>query len=209
MSSSPLKGKRKAEAEPDTNQEQRQRNVDAPEDYSAGKRLKVDHNQGRTLSLAHLHGLLGVISFSFQECRTSGYLQKVGGCVDEWIHLLTLIGNSSRMFQHVSADPQWHSEAHNYDFIPFSFRYPERPEGFLLHDGTFEYMGREAFQKVHEKISLLKLGDGLTRLSIEGTMEYGKSHILAAFTYMLYRQGKRVVFLSLTAGQCCGILSPI
>jgi len=30
-------------------------------------------------------------------------------------------------------------------------------------------------------------------------MGYGKSHILAAFTCMLYRQGKRVVFLSLTA----------
>lgn len=100
------------------------------------------------------------------------------------------------MFQHVSADPQWYSDPNNYHSIPFPFMYHERPiERFSLHDDTFEYMGREAFQRVDKQVSSLKLGDGYTRLYIEGTMGYGKSHILAALACMLYRQGKRVVFI--------------
>lgn len=55
-------------------------------------------------------------------------------------------------------------------------------------------MGREEFKKAYNYVSSLKL-DGLSNLYIHGTMGYGKSYILAALACLLYRQGKRVVFI--------------
>ena len=56
-------------------------------------------------------------------------------------------------------------------------------------------MGREEFRRVHTTVSSLKIGGGGTRLYMQGTMGFGKSHILAALTCLLYRQGKVVVFI--------------
>ena len=99
------------------------------------------------------------------------------------------------MFQHLSDDPQWYSNPKNCHSIPFPFSFFEPPERFSIQDGKFEYMGREEFQRVHKTVSSLKAGGGGTRLYIQGTMGYGKSHILAALACLLYRQGKVVVFI--------------
>ena len=99
------------------------------------------------------------------------------------------------MFQHLSDDPQWYSNPENCYCIPFPFSFSEPPERFSVQDGKFEYMGREAFRGVHNTVSSLKTGGGGTRLYIQGTMGYGKSHILAALACLLYRQGKLVVFI--------------
>jgi len=100
-----------------------------------------------------------------------------------------------KMFQHLSDDPQWYSNPQNCDTIPFPFSFSEPPERFSIQDGKFEYMGREEFERVHKIVSSLKTGGGGTRLHIQGTMGYGKSHILAALACLLYRQGKVVVFI--------------
>jgi hypothetical protein len=99
------------------------------------------------------------------------------------------------MFQHLSDDPEWYSNPQNCHFIPFPFSFSEPPERFSVQDGKFEYMGREQFQGVHKTVSSLKTGGGGTRLYIQGTMGFGKSHILAALACLLYRQGKVVVFI--------------
>ena len=101
----------------------------------------------------------------------------------------------NNMFQHVSADPQWYSNPQNCHSIPFPFSFSEPPERFSVQDGKFEYMGREMFREVHKTVSSLKPGGGGTRLYIQGTMGFGKSHILAALACLLYRQGNVVVFI--------------
>jgi len=55
-------------------------------------------------------------------------------------------------------------------------------------------MSREAFEEAYGYVPSLRL-DGLSSLYIYGTMGYGKSYILAALACLLYRQGKRVVFI--------------
>jgi len=98
------------------------------------------------------------------------------------------------MLQHVSDDPQWYSNPQNCHSIPFPFSFSESPERFSVQDGKFEYMGRTSFRQVHDKVSLLKRGGG-TRLYIQGSTGFGKSHILAALACLLYRQSKIVVFI--------------
>jgi len=94
----------------------------------------------------------------------------------------------------VQSDPDWYSKPCNCDWLPFPFNYPRIPERFSLKNDHFEYMGREKFQEAYNKVSSLTL-TGLSSLYIYGTMGYGKSYILAALTCLLYRQGKRVVFI--------------
>jgi len=97
--------------------------------------------------------------------------------------------------QNVENDPVWYSNPQNYSLIPFPFVYPNIPERFSLKNGFFQYMGREVFQKVYDDVRLLRLGSEYTKLYIHGTMGYGKSYILAALACLLYREGKRVVFI--------------
>jgi hypothetical protein len=118
--------------------------------------------------------------------------------VDELTHSCTWeIGTLERYHEilfGVQSVPDWYSQPRNCNWLPFPFTYPKIPERFLLKKGHFEYMGRERFQEVYDKVSSLTL-TGLSSLYIYGTMGYGKSYILAALTCLLYRQGKRVVFI--------------
>ena len=56
-------------------------------------------------------------------------------------------------------------------------------------------MGREPFSELLANVLKLKVYVGYSQLYIQGTMGYGKSHILAALACLLTRLGKRVVYL--------------
>jgi hypothetical protein len=56
-------------------------------------------------------------------------------------------------------------------------------------------MGRVSFTEVWNKVTKLKVRGGYTRLYIQGTTGYGKSHILAVLAGLLSRFGKRAVYL--------------
>jgi hypothetical protein len=59
----------------------------------------------------------------------------------------------------------------------------------------FEFMGRESFSELWERVGSMQLGRGFSQLFIHGSMGYGKSHILAALACFLSCIGKRTVYL--------------
>lgn len=65
---------------------------------------------------------------------------------------------------------------------------------FSIKQGTFQYMPREKFEALAKEIGNLSR-TAYRKLFVYGTIGYGKSHILAAMTCFLIRQGKRVVYL--------------
>ncbi|RUS12847.1 hypothetical protein BC937DRAFT_86882, partial [Endogone sp. FLAS-F59071] len=80
--------------------------------------------------------------------------------------------------------------------IPFPLWGATKPERFdITDDGSFDYFGREKFAEVLVEIEKLNFEFGFRALYVYGTIGYGKSHILAAMTCLLLRQGKRVVYL--------------
>lgn len=81
--------------------------------------------------------------------------------------------------------------------FPFPFTGDQLPvDRFDFSDEfRFEYMGREAFSDLWGTVTKLKVRQSYSRLYIQGTIGYGKSHILAVLAGLLSRKGKRVVYL--------------
>jgi hypothetical protein len=97
-------------------------------------------------------------------------------------------------------DATWYCNPQNFSTLPFPFlskTLPVERFQFFPNDRVpyFRYIGREQFGAVWENMASLLKGTGRTRLSISGTMGYGKSHILAALAGLLARSGHHVVFL--------------
>jgi hypothetical protein len=102
--------------------------------------------------------------------------------------------------QAVNDDPAWYSNPQNCQRLPFAFLSKTLPvERFRFYPDdqvpSFTYMGREQFANVWQMVESLTQDVGRTRLSISGTMGYGKSHILAALACLLARHERHVVFL--------------
>jgi hypothetical protein len=96
--------------------------------------------------------------------------------------------------QHIHSDPSWYSKPSNKGKFPFLSLHDRPSERFVLSEGTFEYMGREQFGEVWECVKGLERR-GCTELYIEGSMGFGKSHILAMLADLLYRLGKRTIYI--------------
>jgi len=100
-------------------------------------------------------------------------------------------------------DDTWYSNPPNLGHIPFPFLFGQLPvERFHLeirpenpHVPLFQYMGRESFATVLKAVNGFQIMVGTTRLYIQGTIGYGKSHLLAALAGLLCRTGKRQVFV--------------
>lgn len=65
---------------------------------------------------------------------------------------------------------------------------------FSLHDNQFLYMGREKFAELWKLVEQLK-ESGYSKLSVYGTVGYGKSYMLAALVCLLMSHGDSVVYL--------------
>ena len=81
--------------------------------------------------------------------------------------------------------------------FPFPFTGDQLPVGRFdfTDEFCFAYMGREAFFDLWGTVTKLKVRQSYSRLYIQGTIGYGKSHILAVLVGFLSRKGKRVVYL--------------
>lgn len=102
-----------------------------------------------------------------------------------------------KRLQRIDPDNRLYSDPCNMIHFPFPFIGSQLPSDrfdFDFGEYYFEYMGRTAFSTVMDTVKELKIG-GFSRLYIQGTMGYGKSHILAAIAGLLSRDGKRVVYL--------------
>jgi hypothetical protein len=101
--------------------------------------------------------------------------------------------------QGINPDPNWYSNPQNINPFPFPFVYHQLPvDRFDLSgppESSFAYMGRESFSVVWSEVNGLKTRGGVTRLYINGTMGYGKSHILAVLAGLLSRSKKRTVYM--------------
>ena len=97
--------------------------------------------------------------------------------------------------QQINPDFSRYSDPRNMIHFPFPFIGGQLPsERFDFRESYFEYMGRTAFSKLMDTVKDLKIG-GFSRLYMQGTMGFGKSHILAVLAGLLSRAGKRVVYL--------------
>jgi len=100
-----------------------------------------------------------------------------------------------KKLQGIKLDPDYYSDPCNMITVPFPFIFSELPlERFRFKRSDFEYMGRETFSELWRTIQDFN-PMSCTRLYIQGTMGYGKSHILAALASLLSRSGKRTVYL--------------
>jgi len=61
--------------------------------------------------------------------------------------------------------------------------------------GLFKYMGRERFSELWTKVDSFERGFSFSKLFLNGTMGAGKSHMLAALTCLLFRLGRRPVYI--------------
>jgi hypothetical protein len=59
----------------------------------------------------------------------------------------------------------------------------------------FEYMGRERFREMWKIVENFRLVEGYSQFFLHGNMGGGKSHMLAALTCLLFRCGKRPVYI--------------
>ena len=97
--------------------------------------------------------------------------------------------------QKIETEAKHYADPDNMIIFPFPFTYLDLPaDRFHFEHSHFEYMGREIFLELWNVVQGLK-HESFTRLYIQGTMGYGKSHILAVLAGLLYRSGKRVVYL--------------
>jgi hypothetical protein len=71
-----------------------------------------------------------------------------------------------------------------------------KPTRFSMTNNAFSYMGREKFNSLWTTwLKIKDVPDRYRGIYVYGTMGYGKSHILAAFTCLLMRQGERVIYV--------------
>jgi hypothetical protein len=116
-----------------------------------------------------------------------------------WLHLPTptiaALNSLHKRLQQIDPNDTLYSDPRNLIHFPFPFIGGQLPtDRFDFRESHFEYMGRTAFFKVMDIVKELKIG-GFSRFYIQGTMGYGKSHILAVLAGLLSRAGKRVVYL--------------
>ncbi|KAF8333265.1 hypothetical protein F5887DRAFT_994782 [Amanita rubescens] len=101
--------------------------------------------------------------------------------------------------QVIDASPDWYSNIHNLSSLPFPMLYGRLPtDRFPLSEEPvmmFEYMGRERFGSLWDKVQSFRLGSGSSQLFLYGNMGSGKSHMLAALACLLFHLGKRPVYL--------------
>jgi hypothetical protein len=95
---------------------------------------------------------------------------------------------------------EWYADPNQRGYLPFLFLSPRLPTDRFTFAGdrlaqSFEYIGREAFKTVWNKVVQIQLPSVANRLYIHGTIGYGKSHILAALACFLARRKKMVVYL--------------
>jgi hypothetical protein len=123
--------------------------------------------------------------------------------VDEKLHYLLiptideLIALYAKL-QKIGPQPALYSDPGSEQSLPFPFLFDRIPEDRFRFTytpvPTFEYMGRQRFSDLWHDIQSLGYPGG-SQLYIQGTMGYGKSHILAALACLLHRNGSRVVYL--------------
>ncbi|KAA8898507.1 hypothetical protein FN846DRAFT_910036 [Sphaerosporella brunnea] len=111
-----------------------------------------------------------------------------------------LIKHCRQLWEHIEKVPddyEDYSDPSKVLRLPFPSAYSRKPtDRFKLDDtGEFDYMGRIKFREVYEAVSKLKIGISHQSYSLQGSLGYGKSHILAALACLLLRQGKLVVYL--------------
>jgi len=101
--------------------------------------------------------------------------------------------------QNINPDPSYYSDPQHVVDFPFSFLHTRLPvDRFRLSNPpafVFKYMGRESFAEVWKLIDSFKVMESYIRLHINGTIGYGKSHILAVVAGLLSRTGKRTVYI--------------
>ncbi|KAF8541845.1 hypothetical protein BDD12DRAFT_979387 [Trichophaea hybrida] len=82
--------------------------------------------------------------------------------------------------------------------LPYPYLGPHRPQDrFFWHeDGCFSYQGRKAFKEVLHRVKSMRIsgGNGYKELYIQGTMGYGKSHLICALVCYLMKIGERVIY---------------
>jgi hypothetical protein len=82
--------------------------------------------------------------------------------------------------------------------LPYPYLGPHRPQDrFFWHqDGSFSYQGRKAFKEVLQRVKAMRMrgGNGYKELYIQGTMGYGKSHLICALVCYLMKTGERVIY---------------
>lgn len=115
--------------------------------------------------------------------------------------LCPLFGTASlnslhKRLQKIDPEPRRYSDPCYMTTFPFPFIGDRLPaERFDFTELQFEYMGRTAFSELFKTVKKLEIGGGYSQLYIQGTMGYGKSHILAVLAGLLSREGNRVVYL--------------
>jgi hypothetical protein len=120
---------------------------------------------------------------------------------DGYIYLRPLFGTAAlnslhERLQKINPDPIQYSDPRNMTIFPFPFSGGQLPvDRFDFSESHFEYMGRTAFSELWHTVGELEAGKGYSRLYIQGTMGYGKSHMLAVLAGLLSRIRKRVVYL--------------
>jgi len=79
--------------------------------------------------------------------------------------------------------------------LPFPFLGRVPSDRFSLDDhDRFRFYGRQQFREIYDAVKSLKYR-GTSRYYLQGTLGSGKSHILAALTCLLMKEGHRVVYL--------------
>jgi hypothetical protein len=101
--------------------------------------------------------------------------------------------------QEIDNLPGWYSDSHNMGLLPFPMLYSRLPtDRFPMRDQpvkAFEYMGRERFKTLWDAVQSLRISSGSSQLFLHGNMGCGKSHMLAALACLLFRLGKRPVYI--------------
>jgi hypothetical protein len=118
-----------------------------------------------------------------------------------YIFLCPLFGTAAlsalhERLQSINPNPGQYLDPCNMIMFPFPFTFSQLPvDRFHFSKSHFEYMGRTAFSELWDTVNELKVREGYIRLYIQGTMGYGKSHILAVLAGLLSRTGKRTIYL--------------
>lgn len=110
--------------------------------------------------------------------------------------LESALNSLHQRLQNIDPDSSRYSDPRKITNFPFPFVGDQLPaDRFDLKEFHFQYIGRTVFSGLLQTVEELKLWASYTRLYIQGTMGYGKSHILAVLAGLLSRNGKRVVYL--------------
>ena len=102
-----------------------------------------------------------------------------------------------KIMQTEVCSPQALADPTKWSELPFpnaSLHLPRERFKIDAVESTFPFMGRKVFTTVYQKV-LDFPGTSRSILSLQGAAGSGKSHILAALTCLLMKEGKRVVYM--------------